>query len=47
MPRGEKTKYTRKQERQAEQIEKGYKQRGVGESEAERRAWATVNKQDK
>ena len=44
MPRGEKTKYTRKQERQAEHIEKGYKQRGVGENEAERRAWTTVNK---
>jgi len=44
MPRGEKTKYTGKQERQAEHIEKGYKERGVGEKEAERRAWATVNK---
>src|SRR5262245_4019245 len=44
MPRGEKTRYTRKQERQAEDIEKGYKERGVGEREAERRAWATVNK---
>ncbi|HEU0173497.1 MAG TPA: plasmid stabilization protein [Blastocatellia bacterium] len=43
MPRGEKTRYTRKQERQAERIEKGYKERGVGEKEAERRAWATVN----
>ena len=45
MPRGEKTKYTGKQERQAEHIEKGYKERGVGETEAERRAWATVNKE--
>jgi plasmid stabilization system protein ParE len=44
MPRGEKTKYTSKQKRQAEHIEKGYKKRGVSKSEAERRAWATVNK---
>lgn len=43
MPRGEKTKYTQKQKRQAEHIEKGYKERGVGEKEAERRAWSTVN----
>jgi plasmid stabilization system protein ParE len=43
MPRGEKTKYTRKQERQAEHIEKGYRERGVPQREAERRAWATVN----
>jgi hypothetical protein len=44
MPRGDKTRYTGKQERQAERIEKGYKDRDVGEKEAERRAWATVNK---
>ena len=44
MPRGEKTKYTSKQKRQAEHIEKGYKKRGVSTSEAERRDWATVNK---
>ncbi len=44
MPRGEKSKYTEKQERQAEHIERGYEQRGVPEEEAERRAWATVNK---
>jgi len=44
MPRGEKTKYSDKQKRQAEHIEEGYEQRGVGEPEAERRAWATVNK---
>jgi hypothetical protein len=45
MPRGDKSKYTAKQDRQAEHIEKGYEQRGVSESEAERRAWATVNKE--
>jgi plasmid stabilization system protein ParE len=44
MPRGDKSKYTDKQERQAEHIEEGYKKRGVSEDEAERRAWATVNK---
>src|SRR5262249_21570507 len=43
MPRGEKTKYTEKQKRQAEHIEEGYEKRGVSEKEAERRAWATVN----
>jgi plasmid stabilization system protein ParE len=44
MPRGEKTKYTSKQKRQAEHIEKGYEKHGVSKGEAERRAWATVNK---
>ena len=44
MPRGDKSKYTEKQERQAEHIEEGYEKRGVPENEAERRAWATVNK---
>ncbi len=44
MPRGSKEKYTNKQKRQAEHIEKGYESRGLGEKEAERRAWATVNK---
>ena len=44
MPRGDKSKYTGKQKRQAEHIEEGYKERGVPEEEAERRAWATVNK---
>ena len=46
MPRGDKSSYTSKQKRQAEHIEKGYERRGVPEDEAERRAWATVNKQD-
>ena len=44
MPRGDKSKYTDKQQRQAEHIEEGYERRGVPEEEAERRAWATVNK---
>ncbi|MCA1588905.1 MAG: hypothetical protein LC734_00660 [Acidobacteria bacterium] len=46
MPRGDKDKYTDKQKRQAEHIEKGYENRGVSSEEAEKRAWATVNKQD-
>ena len=44
MARGDKSKYTQKQQRQAEHIEEGYKDSGVPEDEAERRAWATVNK---
>jgi plasmid stabilization system protein ParE len=44
MPRGDKSKYSEKQKRQAEHIEEGYEKRGVSEDEAERRAWATVNK---
>lgn len=44
MPRGDKSKYTDKQDRQAEHIEEGYRKRGVPKEEAERRAWATVNK---
>jgi plasmid stabilization system protein ParE len=44
MPRGDKSKYTGKQKRQAEHIEEGYERRGVSEDEAERRAWATVNR---
>jgi len=47
MPRGDKSSYTDKQKRKARHIEKGYEARGVGEEEAERRAWATVNKETK
>lgn len=45
MPRGDKSKYSDKQQRKAEHIEESYKAKGVSESEAEARAWATVNKQ--
>ncbi len=45
MPRGDKGSYTDKQKRQAEHIEEGYEKRGASKEEAERRAWATVNKQ--
>lgn len=44
MPRGDKSKYTDKQERKADHIAESYESRGVPEPEAERRAWATVNK---
>jgi plasmid stabilization system protein ParE len=46
MPRGDKSKYTEKQERKADHIAEGYEKRGVSEPEAERPAWATVNKDD-
>ena len=45
MPRGDKSKYTDKQKRQAEHIEESYENRGVPEKEAASRAWATVNKE--
>lgn len=45
MPRGDKGAYTDKQKRQAEHIEESYEERGVSEKEAEKRAWATVNKE--
>lgn len=44
MPRGDKSKHTTKQKRQAEHIEDGYEDRSVPKKDAERRAWATVNK---
>ena len=44
MPQGDKSAYTDKQKRKAAHIEESYEERGVGEAEAERRAWATVNK---
>lgn len=46
MPRGDKSAYTDKQERKADHIAEGYEKKGVSEKEAERRAWATVNKDD-
>jgi len=46
MPRGDKSKYTDKQERKADHVAQGYEKRGVSDKEAERRAWATVNKDD-
>jgi hypothetical protein len=46
MPRGDKSRYTNKQKRQAEHIEEGYEKKGLSSKESEKRAWATVNKQD-
>jgi hypothetical protein len=45
MARGSKAAYTGKQKRKAEHIEEGYEKRGTSKKEAERRAWATVNKE--
>lgn len=45
MARGDKPSYTDKQKRQAEHIEDGFEDRGISKEEAERRAWATVNKE--
>jgi plasmid stabilization system protein ParE len=45
MPRGDKSKYSNKQKRQAEHIAEGYEDRGVSKKEAKSRAWATVNKE--
>ena len=44
MPRGDKSKYTDKQQRMAEHIEESVKKRGGSEEQAERIGWATVNK---
>ena len=46
MPQGDKSKYTDKQKRQAEHIEKSEKKEGKSKKDAERIAYATVNKQD-
>lgn len=46
MPRGEKSAYTDQQERQAEHIEESEMEEGRSREDAERIAWATVNKQD-
>ena len=46
MPRGDKSSYTAEQKRKAAHIEESYEERGRSPEEAERIAWATVNKQD-
>ncbi len=46
MPQGDKSAYTDKQKRKAEHIEESEKDKGRTASDAERIAWATVNKQD-
>jgi hypothetical protein len=39
-------RHTKKEKRKARHIEDKYEKKGVSHREAERRAWATVNKQD-
>lgn len=46
MPRGDKDSYTDKQQRKAEHISEGYREKGMSEKRAEAIGWATVNKQD-
>ena len=46
MTRGDKSSYTDKQKRQAEHIERSEREEGRSKEDAERIAWATVNKQD-
>ena len=46
MSRGDKSSYTDKQKRQAEHIEESERESGRSKEDAERIAWATVNKQD-
>ncbi len=46
MPQGDKSAYTSKQKRKARKIEEGYEKRGTSKKEAQRRAWATVNKEE-
>lgn len=45
MPSGDKSKCTGKQERKADHIAESYESRGVPGKDAERIAWATVNKE--
>jgi hypothetical protein len=46
MSKGDKSSYTAKQKRQAAHIEKSQEQKGRSKEDAERIAYATVNKQD-
>ena len=46
MSRGDKSSYTDKQKRQAEHIEESEREAGRSKDDADRIAWATVNKQD-
>ncbi|BAP36800.1 hypothetical protein ACG9XW_05965 [Acinetobacter guillouiae] len=43
---GDKSAYTAKQKRQAQHIYESEKKQGRSDEDAERIAWATVNKQD-
>jgi hypothetical protein len=46
MPNDNKSSYTDKQKREAHHIEASEKKEGKSKDDAERIAWATVNKQD-
>jgi len=46
MPMGDKAAYTAKQKRQAQHIYESEKKQGRSDEDAQRIAWATVNKQD-
>lgn len=46
MSQGDKSSYTDKQKRKAEHIEDSERDKGRSKEDAERIAWATVNKQD-
>ena len=46
MSQGDKSSYTDKQKRKAEHIESSERDKGRSGKDAERIAWATVNKQD-
>ena len=46
MTQGDKSSYTDKQKRKAEHIESSERDKGRSKDDAERIAWATVNKQD-
>lgn len=46
MPQDNKSAYTDKQKRKAEHIEESERDTGKSKEDAERIAWATVNKQD-
>jgi plasmid stabilization system protein ParE len=46
MSQGDKSAYTDKQKRKAEHIEESERNQGKSKEDAERIAWATVNKQD-
>lgn len=46
MSQGDKSAYTEKQKRKAEHIEESERDAGKSKDDAERIAWAAVNKQD-
>lgn len=46
MTQGDKSAYTGKQKRQAAHVEQSERKQGRSKADAERIAWATVNKQD-